>query len=812
MSLVSVAVPVPSVGALTYRLPDGIPAPAVGVRVLVPVGQRLVTGCVVPADGSQPAPGDPAGIKTLAEILDEEPFLPEEIVRLAAWVSEYYACGAGDAIAAAMPPRAWVESERYARITPAGTLRAAIERGARGRVLDRLAAGKPVRVATLAAAAKGAYAAILGLERDGLVELTRPLTGAASAFRTVRVASITAQGLDVLSGADAGEGAAPLRLGARQRDVLARLQGSPEGLEAAALGAGAATLARLAALGLVSIARRRVERDPHAGAPADPGAGVPPLILTPDQQGVLDGLCRLAATGAFHAALLHGVTGSGKTEIYLRLAAAVRERGRGVIVLVPEIALTPAVAASFRRTFGGRVAIQHSGLSDGERHDQWHRIRRGDVDIVVGTRSAVFAPVRALGLVIVDEEHDGSYKQDESPRYNGRDVAVMRARQAGALALLGSATPSLETFHNGRTGRYTVFALPRRVLDRPMADVRIVDMREEYAVQGADAVLSLALVEGLERRLADGEQAIVLLNRRGYATGVICRQCGETLECPNCSLSLTVHRAANRARCHYCNYAITVPSRCAACGGEYLEQVGFGTERVEADIRARFPSARVGRVDRDTVRRRGALAAVLARFSARELDILVGTQMLAKGHDFPQVTLVGVVSADVGLGLADFRAAERTFQLLTQVAGRAGRGTLRGEAIVQTLFPSHYSIQHACRQDYTAFYEEEIRFRQAMRYPPATALVNAVVKGRTLQAATEDATTLVRLVRREGHAFRVLGPAPAPLGRLRGEHRVQFFLKGSSRTAMRRALRQALDARPDLARRTTVDVDPGSVL
>ena len=333
-----------------------------------------------------------------------------------------------------------------------------------------------------------------------------------------------------------------------------------------------------------------------------------------------------------------------------------------------------------------------------------------------------------LGLIIVDEEHDGSYKQEESPRYHGRDVAVMRGREAGALVVLGSATPSLESYYNALNGRYELLTLEKRVLDRPLAEVRIVDMREEYAAGGPEVILSSVLCEALTARLAAGEQAIVLLNRRGFATSVVCRQCGSTLECPNCSLSLTVHRAARRARCHYCNYAMPLPKACVSCAGQYLEQVGFGTERVEAEIRGRFPEARVDRVDRDTMRRRGAITTMLGRFAAGEVDVLVGTQMLAKGHDFPNVTLVGVISADVGLGLADFRAGERTFQLLTQVAGRAGRGEIRGEAIVQTLVPTHYSIRHACRQDYAAFYREEIQFRQSMRYPPAVGLINAVVR------------------------------------------------------------------------------------
>jgi primosomal protein N' (replication factor Y) len=481
--------------------------------------------------------------------------------------------------------------------------------------------------------------------------------------------------------------------------------------------------------------------------------------------------------------------------------------------MVPEIALTPAAAAIFRAAFGARVAIQHSGLSDGERYDQWQRIRRGDVDVVVGTRSAVFTPLPNLGLIVVDEEHDASYKQEESPRYNGRDVAVVRGRSAGALVVLGSATPSLESFHNTESGRYELIALKKRVLDRPMAAVTIVDMRAEFAVEGPDVILSAPLRDALASRLERGEQAIVLLNRRGYATVVFCRQCGETLECPNCSVSLTVHKAAGRARCHYCNYAVGLPKVCAKCAGPYLEQLGFGTERVESELRALLPQAKVGRVDRDTIRRRGAIAAMLASFANKELDVLVGTQMIAKGHDFPRVTLVGVISADVGLGLADFRAAERTFQLLTQVAGRAGRGEIAGEAMVQTLYPGHYSIRHACRQDYGAFYEDELKFRRAMRYPPAIALINVIVKAKSRQQAMDDAGTVAQALRLPGlDAWRVLGPAPAPLGRLKGEHRAQLFLKGTQRTAMRKALLTVLDARPELKRRTIVDVDPMTVL
>jgi primosomal protein N' (replication factor Y) len=508
------------------------------------------------------------------------------------------------------------------------------------------------------------------------------------------------------------------------------------------------------------------------------------------------------------------VTGSGKTEIYLRLAAFVRDTGRQVLMLVPEIALTPAVAALFRDAFGDRVAIQHSGLSDGERHDQWQRIRRGDVDVVVGTRSAAFTPLTNVGLIIVDEEHDGSYKQEESPRYNGRDVAVLRGQRANALVVLGSATPSLETYANAMGGKYERIVLARRVLDRPLATVTVVDMREEYAADGPDVILSRALREAVASRLDNREQSLILLNRRGFATAVFCRQCAGTLDCPNCSVSLVIHGEghARRAKCHYCNYTARVPTQCPLCAGPYLEQTGFGTERLEAEVMRLFPGVRVARLDRDSIRRKGALDTLLAKFGAGELDVLVGTQMIAKGHDFPRVTLVGVVSADVGLGVADFRASERTFQLLTQVAGRAGRGEQRGEAIIQTLYPDHYSIQLACRQDYPAFYEHELQFRKRMRYPPLVSLINVVVRARTFSAAMDDADDLVQRIRRTANDVRVLGPAPAPLNKLRGEYRSQLLLKGTNRRKLRETLQQALAGRADLQKRTVVDVDPLSVL
>jgi primosomal protein N' (replication factor Y) len=817
-------------------------APVRGSRVLVPLGSRLTTGIVLACREAedQPSSGVAGNLRDIADLLDREAFLPEPILDLALWMADYYMCSPGEAIASAMPPLAWVDSERRWVLTDAGRhaatpsspeRRALIEALGDGRarsVLELSRAFPPVDRSTSRAgdqpgtAGRGrsdsmrrrAERFLRDMEGAGLVRPVQRLIGRADASQVERVVH--------LRPAAAGGNVVP-QLSSKQRDAieaigdLVALDGVATVSAAREQGVSPAVLDALARKGLVSYAARRVERvgdddvlEPWA-TPQVNGADRPVIQPTEEQAAALDCLTGCLETGEFRVAVLHGVTGSGKTEVYLRLAREVIARGRRVLVLVPEIALTPAVAGRFRAAFGDGMAIQHSALASGERYDQWRRIRRGEVDVVIGTRSAVFAPLDRLGLVIVDEEHDSSYKQEEAPRYHGRDVALVRARDAGALVVLGSATPSLESFHHARAGRYTLVRLTRRVFDRPLADVGIVNMRDELAVVGPNVVLSAALREAVAARLAAGEQAIILLNRRGYATNLFCRQCGDTLECPNCSVSLTVHRRARRARCHYCDYGRVLPEECVSCGGAYLEYQGIGTERVEAEVREAFENARIARVDRDTVRRRGEITRVLRGFARGEIDVLVGTQMIAKGHDFPAVTLVGVVSADVGLGLADFRAAERTFQLLTQVSGRAGRGERRGEALIQTLFPEHYSIVFAQAQDYDRFYDLESHFRRSMKYPPAVWLTNVVVRGRSESDARRDAVLFADALR-DRRGFKVLGPAPAPLARLRGYYRVQLLLKGTHRVAMRHALRDALRLHPGLARAITIDVDPLTVL
>jgi primosomal protein N' (replication factor Y) len=734
---VAVAVPVPGLELLTYRVPDGTPVPPVGARVLVPVGARSMSGVVAHA----PAPETHSGkLRDLHDVLDDEAFLPPRIVELSLWVAEYYACGPGDVLMQAMPPSA--------------------RRGQR------------------------------------------------AAYRTIKVASLVSPDTP------------PAVTARRQRDAVAILREHATGATLQALvkqGVGAGTIRTLVARGVVAVRDDVRLRDPFAADTADGGRWTmtrttPVPTLTAEQHAALTRLEAMAAAQQFGVALVHGVTGSGKTEIYLHLAARVLAAGRRVLMLVPEIALTPSLAGLVRSRFGTRVGIQHSALGEGERHDQWQRIRRGDIDLVVGTRSAVFAPLEHVGLVIVDEEHEAAYKQEESPRYHGRDVAVVRGRIERALVVLGSATPSLESAENARKGRYALLHVRKRVLDRPLASVDVIDMRQEYAEHGPDVPFSQGLLSAIDDRLQKREQVFVLLNRRGFARVIFCRECGASLECPHCSVALTYHQARRQMRCHFCNYVTGVPRACGRCSGQFLEQSGFGTERLEADLRARFPAARIARVDRDTIRRRGAIAKTLQDVAAGNVDILVGTQMIAKGHDFPSVTLVGVVSADVGLGVADFRASERTFQLLTQVVGRAGRGATPGQAIVQTLYPNHYSIRTAAAQDYDAFVEQEMGFRRHLRYPPVVALISTVVRGKALERAMEDAEALVALVRRHLRRGSVLGPAPAAIARLKDEFRVQFFVKGTDRRAMREAVLAALRARPEVARRVVVDVDPVSVL
>ncbi len=550
------------------------------------------------------------------------------------------------------------------------------------------------------------------------------------------------------------------------------------------------TLGTLVKRGLVEIvdepAGFTISRSKPRSSPFD-------FDLNSAQQSALDRLRQHVDARKFSGMLLHGVTGSGKTAVYLAGMRSVLEAGRSAILLVPEIGLTPAVAADLHQIFGDEVAILHSALSDRERAEQWHRIKRGEARMVVGTRSAVFAPVSDLALVIVDEEHDSSYKQEETPRYHARDVAVVRAKMSNAVVVLGSATPSLESYFNAKKNKYALVELPDRVEQRPLPEVEIVDMRQEFQETGHDQVISRKLAAEIKDRLDRKEQVMVLLNRRGYSPVVLCRTCGKKLECQNCAIALTHHKREHKMVCHYCGYTAPVPKACVHCGSEYVYFLGTGSEKLEELLHGMFPQARIARLDRDTVRGHEDFERTLNALNEGELDLLVGTQMIAKGHDIHGVTLVGVVGADAALGMPDFRAAERTFQLLTQVAGRAGRGQSPGKVILQTYFQDHYAVQYAAQHDFIGFYEKELQFRSWMHYPPYSALANVVVRSDRLDDALQWSGKLGKWfdsTRHEG--VRVLGPAAAPITRLKRDYRYHFVLKSPSREKLNRTLRAML--------------------
>ncbi len=545
-----------------------------------------------------------------------------------------------------------------------------------------------------------------------------------------------------------------------------------------------------------------------------------PAALTPEQQSAVEALHALLEGGGFHPALLHGVTGSGKTEVYLRVVERALELGRGALILVPEIALTPQLVGRFRSRFGSRVAVLHSGLKDRERLWHWQKLRAGEVRVAVGVRSAVFAPVQGLGVVVVDEEHDPSFKQEEKLRYHARDLAVVRAKQSNALVILGSATPSLETLENARKGRYRLITLSKRVDDRPMPEVSLVDLRLERPkgapVSDEPPVLSQPLLDAVGEVLAKEQQVILFLNRRGHSTFLLCEVCGQTLRCTECDVCLTQHLSSRRVMCHYCGYAGPVPDGCKDCGGKLLH-LGVGTERVEAEVASRFPAARVARLDRDSATTAERLTDLLAAFARRELDVLVGTQMVAKGHDFPGVTLVCVVLADTSLALPDFRAAERTFHLLTQVGGRAGRGKEPGRVLIQTYNPDSETVRRVLGHDYMGFSENELGWRRSLAYPPYARLAAVRIEGSHPETTARVARSLgQRAARTLGPAdgVRLLGPAPAPLARIKGQTRWQLLLKAPTHSALARplaAIEAALDEVPHQVK-VIIDVDPGAML
>ena len=813
-----VALPVPLRSTFTYAVPASFNGEElIGRRVVVPFRNRAMVGVGLSlSDRAPELAGGRKSIKEIVELMDPLPALPPKLIELGQWISRYYVAPIGETMRAMLPPEIEVRHDREYSLSDAGrsylaqltsesetTDEESAERALLQRIDDAGGAASSAQIRRW----PGGEAAADRLVRRGYLSAREVLRKRRT--RTQKILAWNPAQTDPPAQTN------PLTNDAEERikEVLTAMRGPlPLAILAAKAGVSRAVILRLE-----KKARLLAWEEPLAIEEDswDTDFTPPTNVLNTEQKSALEEIWRWIVAGKFAAALLHGVTGSGKTEVYLGAIEAALSRGKTAIVLVPEIALTLWVGRLVRARFGASVAILHSGLPDIERAREWWRVRHGEAKVVVGTRSAVFAPLENLGLIIVDEEQESSYKQEETPRYNGRDTAVYRAQLESAVAILGSATPSLETYHNARSGKYHLLELTSRVENRALAEVRIVDLREEFRREHRAAPVSETLRAAIALRLEEGTQAMILINRRGYSWSLLCRSCGSMIQCQNCSIALTYHKSRQRLECHYCGYSIRPPKACPKCKAEYLYFVGDGAERVEEYLREQFPKARIARLDRDTVRTKREYQQVLGAFAGGEIDILVGTQMVAKGHDFQRVTLVGVVAADLALGRPDFRAAEKTFQLLTQVAGRAGRGELSGEVLVETYYPEHYAIQYAVKQDYVSFYEKEAHFRRMLHSPPFAALASILIRDRKIENAIRWSRALAGFFEPfENRGVKILGPAAAPLARLRREYRFQFVLKSPQRSALSRALGGCLDfcaskEIPETA--VIVDVDPASL-
>jgi len=817
---VEVAVPLGVRKTFHYSVPAELSGRVqAGSRILVPFGRKLITGFAVRLlTDIEPQQFQ---IKPIRSVIDPRSVVAEELLETALWVANYYFAPPGQVISALFPAGTRVGGRDVFRLSAMGT--AAVRANSLGRdmepeqqlILKYLDTSAPADIAQveLACGLSRAGRWIEPLIADGWVRrdeiLQRP-----------KVRAKTHLGIEY-TGADGDESGAA---GAAQRRLLRFLSGAtcaiPLQTALRETGCSLSVARALERKGLARISALAIDRVPVELS--DSGARAP-VVFTAAQRQVFDRLTSILNERRPRRCLLHGVTGSGKTEIYLRLIAEVLRAGDGAIFLVPEIGLTPLLSRIVTAEFPGRVAILHSGLSAGERFDQWNGIRSGSARVVLGTRSAVFAPLERPRLVIIDEEQDASYKQDESPCYHAREVAWQRVQRSAGMLLMGSATPSIETYHSAIEQEGCArLSLAERIEARPMPEVVMVDMSLEFRRHGKSQVISERLKAELKERLARSEQSIVLLNRRGFSRSLLCRSCGHVSECPDCSVSLTYHREEQRLVCHYCGAERMLPQECSSCGGTYIYFVGTGTEQLEQILQNAFPRARIARLDRDSTRRRGQLRKILLLFDEGKLDILVGTQMVAKGHDFPNVTLVGVVSADAALSFPDFRAAERTFQLLTQVAGRAGRGSTPGRVVIQTFYPNHYALTFAQGQDYRGFYEKEAGFRRLLGYPPFKGLTQILVQEKSAHRGAGLAEKVGRAIRaacRErgalGSRVQVLGPAPAPVEKVRGLYRYQLLLKTDPGVEVSSILHPAFE---DLGRRKAairnvhVDVDSLSLL
>lgn len=790
-----IAVELPLEGTFTYSVPLNLKDDAVlGKRALVPFGKRTVTGYILGTASALPP--EVKAAKPIIDILDDFPIFDRKRLEFYRWLSSYYFAPLGPVLALIHPGGANIKSFRAFTVTPDGE-------GASGRtVLEKELLTAAAKETSLLALIKKfpnrpVHSALSRLKRDGLIVEKTVLKGGGTR-KTERFFKASEPTMDPKA----------LKRSPIQAKAYGRiLEGEVSMTELRrTLGEVAGAVKKLVEKNLVSETEREVARDPFS----DIAPKASDFKPNDEQQAAIDAITEAIGKKAFSPFLLHGVTGSGKTLVYLKVLEEVVKSGKKAVILAPEIALTPWPAAYLIEKFPGHVAIAHSGLPEGERLDEWKRILKGEADIVVGARSALFSPIKDLGLIIVDEEHETSYKQEDGVRYNARDAAVMLAKYLDITVVLGSATPSVETFYNARTGKLTRLRLGNRVEGRGLPTIEIMDMKGKKGT-----VLSERLKDLLLKTFNDGHQALLFLNRRGFSNTLLCKDCGQTFSCLNCSVTLTMHKKKGVLKCHYCDMSMDLPDKCPGCSGTNLAHPGVGTEKVEEEVRALFPGIRAGRMDRDTTARKGSSKKIIDAVEERRIDVLIGTQMVSKGHHFPGITLVGVISGDTSLNIPDFRSSERTFQLITQAAGRAGRGEVPGTVVIQTLNTGHYCFKNALTHDYEGFYNEEIIGREELSYPPFTRLCNLRLEGTNEAKVVSAAETLknaaLRLLDKKDGSITILGPAPALLAKIKNRFRWQMLVKGSDVRRLHRfihALKHSFDAKKLHGISLLVDMDP----
>jgi primosomal protein N' (replication factor Y) len=797
---------------LTYGIPESLRGVVrVGSAVRVPLKTRQVTGFVV----SLSAETDLKEVRDILDLVDGEPVLSDEMLELGRWMSAYYMASMGDVLRRALPPgmaRSTRWKVRVAKQPSADEVQGwRRKHPAWAQVFEIVASRAGMDLRELARLGRNYPQVARRLASEGYLELSQELAGRAVGPKRSRWIHALLEPEELSAEAERIRRRAPKL--ARSLEVLSETgRGMPTRDFQHKAGVKSDIVRRLVEKGWATVTHETAERHARVLWEPDPRPG---YELTSEQQAADERIQARLAEGEFRAVLLHGVTGSGKTEVFLRAIERVLAIGRRCLVLVPEISLAAQTVGRVRERFGSRVEVYHSGLSPGERRDSWYRIRRGEVDIVVGARSAVFAPLESLGLIVIDEEHESAYKESETPRYHARDVALVRAKINQALVLLSTATPSFETFHNALEGKYERIALDDRVEGRALPPVSLVDLRNEP--RGQARVLSLPLRRKIEEALGREEQIMLFLNRRSFAPHVQCQACGMVFRCSECDVALAYHAREREMKCHLCGFTQSAEARCPQCGEARLRYSGVGTQRVEREIRETFPGAAIARMDLDTTQRKGAHDEIIDRFRKREVDILLGTQMIAKGLDFPGVSLVGVINADTALNLPDFRASERTFDLLTQVAGRTGRGDVGGEVVIQTFMPSHKSLQYARNHDFLSFYQDAVESRRAVRYPPWSRLIRLVCDGPDQRSVTREIDAVARQLRgildqAGSQKTQVLGPAPAGFARVKGRYRWHLLVKTTEPSPAREAIRSALESRTKGRCRMIIDVDPREMM